>query len=163
MLQKIRDNTQGMIAKVIVGFIIFIFSVWGLDTLVGSYLTSTASISVNGVDISEAQIEALSQSKASEFYSSLGEDADLSTLDPAQFRNQAIDELIQREILRQSAKDSGMAISTATINQRILQNPEFQVDGQFNQERYNLILANAGYSFNSYRTEMQEQVILGQI
>ena len=60
MLQKIRDNTQGIVAKVFVWVIIGIFSLWGVDTIVGNFFTSTATISVNGVDINEADIEALS-------------------------------------------------------------------------------------------------------
>jgi peptidyl-prolyl cis-trans isomerase D len=163
MLQKIRDNTQGIVAKVFVWVIIGIFSLWGIDTIVGNFFTSTATISVNGVDINEVDIEALTQSKANEFYSSLGEDADVSTVDSAEFRTAAIDELVQREILAQSAMDSGMAVSTMTLDRRIAQTPDFQVDGVFNAERATLLLRNLGYSPNSYRATLAKETILNQM
>lgn len=163
MLQKIRDNTQGTISKVIVWIIIGIFSLWGVDTIVGNFLTSTATISVNGVDINEADIEVLSQRKAAEFYNSVGEDADLSAVDPAEFRNSAINELIQREILAQSAEESGMAISTRALDQRIAQTPEFQVDGRYNAELATAFLRSSGYTPSSYRATLAKETILDQI
>ncbi len=35
MLQSMRDNSQGIIAKVLVGLIIVVFALWGVDSLVG--------------------------------------------------------------------------------------------------------------------------------
>src|SRR5690606_10980759 len=89
MLQKIRDNTQGLLAKLFIGFIIAVFALFGVDTIVGTFLTSTASLSVNGTDISEFEIESLTQSKAQEFYTNMPEGTDLSTFDEQSFRNSA--------------------------------------------------------------------------
>jgi len=35
MLQSMRDNSQGIIAKILVGLIIVVFALWGVDSLVG--------------------------------------------------------------------------------------------------------------------------------
>ena len=163
MLQKIRDNTQGVVAKVFVWIIIGIFSLWGLDAIIGNIFTSVPTISVNGVDVNEADIEALSQSKAQEFYTSLGDNPDLSAIEPADFRKAAIEELIQREILAQSAMESGMSVSSAALDQRIALTPDFQVDGRFNAERATLLLRNLGYSPNSYRATLAKETILNQL
>ncbi|MES2623966.1 MAG: SurA N-terminal domain-containing protein [Pseudomonadota bacterium] len=163
MLQKIHDNTQGIVAKIFVIVLIAIFAFWGLESIVGNIITSTSTITVNGVEINEADIEALTQNKAQEFYSSLGEDADVSAFDPSDFRQSAIDELIQREILVQSAVESGMAVSTNSLNTRMRQTPDFQIDGVFNAERATLLLRNLGHTPNSYRATLQKETILNQM
>ncbi len=163
MLQKIRDNTQGIVAKLFVWVIIAIFASWGVATIVGDFLLSQAAISVNGVDINEADIEALSQSKAQEFYSNLGEDADLSAFDPADFRKAAIDELIQREILVQSAVESGMAVSSQVLDRRIAQTPDFQIDGVYSPERAGPLLRSLGHNLDTYKATLEKETILTQL
>ena len=48
MLQNIRDNSQGVIAKVIVGFIIAIFALFGVESIIGGFITSPPVAEVNG-------------------------------------------------------------------------------------------------------------------
>lgn len=163
MLQRIRDNTQGLLAKIFVGFIIAVFALWGVDSIVGSFLTTPAVLSVNGVDISDAEIETLTQSKAQEFFSELGADADLSGFDESVFRDSAVSELIQRELLVQSATRSKMGVASTSIDRQIAQTPDFQIDGVFNSERASLLLSNIGYSPASYRTALAREKMLNQL
>jgi peptidyl-prolyl cis-trans isomerase D len=163
MLQKIRDNTQGVIAKIFIGFIIAVFALFGVETIVGTLLNPVAELEVNGVEINSLEIESLSQRKAQEFFADLGEDADVSSIDDAMFRESAVNELIQRELLRQSAADSGMAVSTASIDRRILQTQDFQVDGVYNDERANILLSSMGLSPAGYRQSLSQEMLLNQI
>jgi peptidyl-prolyl cis-trans isomerase D len=163
MLQKIRDNTQGIISKIFVWFIIGIFSLWGVDTIVGTFIASTATLTVNGEEISELEIESLAQQKAREFYTNVDETTDLSDFDDSIFRESAINELIQRELLAQSAARSGMNVSSRSIDLRIAQTPDFQIDGVFNAERANLLLQSIGYTPNSYRSMLASESIINQL
>ena len=52
MLQKIRDNTQGVIAKIFIGFIIAVFALFGVESIVGTLMNATPALEVNGVEIS---------------------------------------------------------------------------------------------------------------
>ena len=163
MLQNIRDNTQGLVAKIFVWFLIGIFALWGLDSIVGNFFVTTPTLTVNGITINEADIEALTQSKAQEFYGNLTEDSDLSNLDESQFRQSAVAELIQREILGQSANNAGMGISSAAIDKRIAMTPDFQVDGVFNAERATLLLKNVGFTPSSYRATLAKESMMNQM
>ena len=162
MLQKIRDNTQGLISKIFVWFIIGIFSLWGVDTIVGTFIASTAALTVNGEEITELEIESLAQQKAREFYTSLDENEDLSGFDESIFRESAINELIQRELLAQSAARTGMNVSSTSLDIRIAQTPDFQIDGVFNAERANLLLQSIGYTPASYRAMLASESIINQ-
>jgi peptidyl-prolyl cis-trans isomerase D len=163
MLQKIRDNTQGAISRIFVWFIIGIFSLWGVDTIVGTFISSASILTVNGQEISELEIESLSQQKAREFYTSVDETTDLSDFDDSVFRESAINELIQRELLAQSAARSGMNVSSASLDLRIAQTPDFQIDGVFNAERANLLLQSIGYTPTSYRAMLASESIINQL
>jgi len=43
MLQQIREKTQGIISKILVGLLIAVFALWGVDTIVGNFLVSTVT------------------------------------------------------------------------------------------------------------------------
>ena len=43
MLQDIRDNSQGVVAKIIVGLFIAVFALWGVDSIIGGFLASPPS------------------------------------------------------------------------------------------------------------------------
>jgi len=162
MLQKIRDKTQGAASKVIVYPLVFIFSLWGLETMVGTFMANSRSIEVNGTEITDLQIESLAQQKAQEYLRSLGPEPDLSNYNDAQFRESAVNELIQRTLLTQLAEETGMTISSAAIDRRIAMTPDFQVDGRFNAERANLLIRSMGYSAAGYRALLAEDALLNQ-
>ncbi len=163
MLQKIRDNTQGWIAKLFLTFAVAVFALFGLGNIVGNLLIPNIGLEVNGVEISAAEIDQLTQSKAQEFFQQLGDDADISDIDESLFRESAINELIQRELLLQSALRSNMTISSLSLDRAFLQEPNFQIDGKFNAERANLLLRSAGYTPASYRAVQTREKMINQI
>lgn len=163
MLQKIRDNTQGVIAKLFIGFIIAIFALFGIDSIVGNFMNDVPALTVNGVDISEFEIETLTQSKSQQFFATLGENPDLSGFDESVFRQSAIDELVQRQLLLQSAERGGMTASALAVDRSIAQIPDFQVDGVFNNELASLLLRNIGHTPASYRAALASDMTLNQI
>lgn len=163
MLQKIRDNTQGTFSKIFLGFVIAVFGLFGLESLVGTFMTSTATLKVNGVEITSAEIDALTNNKTQEFFAQLGDNPDLSGFDETLFRESAINELIQRELLLQSALNANMTISSVAIDREIARTPDFQIDGVFNAERASLLLRNAGYSPASYRASRTRERMINQI
>ncbi len=163
MLQKIRDNTQGLIAKIFVGFLVLIFALFGVETLVGTYLNQTAELEVNGESITTSEIESLVQNKLQEYYRSLGDDANYESIDTQRFRVDAVNELIQRELLRQLAENNGIDVAGVTIDRIIMQTPDFQVEGKYNDERATLLLTSSGLTPQGYRSNLREQLRLNQV
>ena len=62
MLQDIRDNSQGVIAKVIIGLIVAVFALFGVDSIIGGFIASPPVAEINGEEISEAQLLSGTQS-----------------------------------------------------------------------------------------------------
>jgi len=163
MLQNIRNNTQGLIAKIFVGFIVFVFAIFGLDSIVGTIVNINSTVSVNGVAIDELAIESESQRITQDLLSSLGAQIDISSIDTTQFREQAINNLVERELLLQAAIENGMLISSSTLDRQIAQTPDFQVNGVFSNERARALLASFGLTPASYRASLQQQGLLNQM
>ena len=162
MLQKIRDNSQGIGAKIFVWFIIVIFGAWGASSIVSTVINGTPVVSVNGTDIDELEVESNTQARIQELITSLGADTDLSGIDEGLVREGALNELIQRELLLQYAVNSGMVISSISIDRGIAQIADFQVNGAFNGERAQLLINGMGYTPNSYRAALASQGLINQ-
>ena len=163
MLQKIRDNSQSMAAKIFVWFIIVIFGAWGASTIVSSVINSTPAVTVNGETIDELEVEQNSQIRLQQMIEELGPDADLSDINEELLRESALTELIQRELLLQYAENSGMVISSRVIDRNIAQTPDFQIDGVFNGERAQMLLQGMGYTPNSYRNALASEGVINQV
>lgn len=162
MLQTIRNNSQGFLAKIFVGFVIFIFAIFGLNSLV-TFVNTESTVSVNGVSIDEVAIESEAQRITQDLLSSLGAQIDISGIDTTQFREQAINNLIERELVRQTALENGMLISSITLDREIARTPEFQVDGVFSNQRAQALLASFGLTPASYRASLQQQGLVNQM
>ncbi len=57
MLQNIRDNSQGWIAKTIIGVIIVLLSLTGFDAIIRATDHSNVAAKVNGDDISLNEVQ----------------------------------------------------------------------------------------------------------
>jgi len=163
MLQKIRDNSQSLAAKIFVWFIIVIFGAWGASTIVSSVINSTPAVTVNGETIDELEVEQNSQIRLQQMIEELGPEADLSDIDEELLRESAMTELIQRELLLQYAENSGMVVSSRVIDRNIAQTPDFQIDGVFNAERAQMLLQGMGYTPNSYRNALASEGVINQV
>ena len=90
----------------------------------------------------------------------MGEAADPSLIDEALLRQSTLGLLIDRTLLRQTAEDLGLAASANRLNRDILANPDFQVEGTFNEDRFRAVLASAGFSPTSYQNELADNTLI---
>ena len=161
MLQKLRDNTSGWVATVIIGLLIIPFAFVGLE-----------QYAVQRTDNHVAQIDAPpdwwqgapswwpvsvfwdhEQITVDEFVKSYeqarqqartqqGEAFDARAFEAADNKRAILDGLIDQRIQRMAAGKSGVVVSDALMRKTIQEIPAFQVDGAFNADRYQLALAS---------------------
>ena len=153
MLQDIRDNSQGLIAKIIVGVIIAVFALFGV--MRSTTLPGVAE--VNGQEISEAQL----QNNTQQLLNSIG--AGIDSIDQDLLEQIALNQLIEQIILLQSAEEASMVISSNEIDRQMLETVSFQIGGVFNPDLAVRTLAGQGYSVASYREFLRQQLVLSQI
>lgn len=162
MLQDIRQNIQGTMAKIIIGLIVISFSIFGIESLLFSPAT-TAVAEVNGKEISPFDLQQEVSVLQRQILSMLGDNADPSLLDSAVMTDQALQSLVQRTLLTGAAESMNLAVSEAALGQLITAMEEFQVNGQFSTDLFQSRLATAGFTPASFRQRLSEDLVQAQL
>lgn len=163
MLQSIRNNTQSLFAKILVGVIVLVFALWGVDAIVGGFNGEKPAATVNGEDIAEVNLQRAIELKKRELYSRFGEGFDPSLIDDNLIRNAALEELIGREIIASDAAAQGISFSDQALDKMIVNAPTFQVDGKFSQEAFDSAIRSLGYTRVGFREMAREDMMIGQV
>ncbi|MFP6861444.1 SurA N-terminal domain-containing protein [Pseudomonas sp.] len=163
MLQNIRDNSQGWIAKTIIGIIVALLALTGVDAIFTSTSNSQNAADVNGEKITSAELSQAVEMQRRQLLQQLGRDFDASLLDEKLLREAALNGLVERTLLLDSAKDAKFAFSQQALDQLILKTPEFLVDGQFNAERFDQVIRQLGYSRLQFRQMLEQEMLIGQL
>ncbi|MCP4597346.1 SurA N-terminal domain-containing protein [Neptuniibacter sp.] len=162
MLQSIRDNSQGIVAKIIVGLIAVTFALFGVESLVSLTAGSNAPATVNGVEISQQDLYQGVQLQRRQMLNQMGDDADPALLDENLISNMVLEGLIEQSVLVQSAENQGLVFSDAMIDQLIVSTKDFQVDGKFERSQFEMVLRNAGLTPLSYRALVKKEKVTEQ-
>ena len=163
MLQNIRDNSQGWIAKTIIGVIVVLMALTGFDAIIQSTSNSQNAADVNGEKITQSSLNAAVDMQRRQLIQQFGKDFDASLLDDKLLRQASLDSLVDRTLLLQGAREAGMGFSDASLDQLILQTPAFQVDGKFNAARFDQILQQQGMGRMEFRERLKQDVLVSQL
>ncbi|MFK3772666.1 SurA N-terminal domain-containing protein [Pseudomonas sp. NPDC089406] len=163
MLQNIRDNSQGWIAKTIIGLIVVLMALTGFEAIFQAASHSQDAAKVNGQTISQNELSQAVDMQRRQLMQQLGKDFDPALLDEKMLREAALKGLIDRKLLLQGAEDAKFAFSEAALDQLILQTPEFQVDGKFSAERFDSVIRQMGYGRMQFREMLAQEMLIGQL
>ena len=165
MLEKLREGSQGPVAKIILGLVILSFALAG----VGSYIASPSeqlAAEVNGESISRAEFDQAYQNERARLESQFGAAFNQLAADPsymAQFRSNVLDRMIGERLLDQAAENYGLRVSDAQVKSQILGMQEFQVDGRFDNERYLAVLYRANLQPAQFRDMIRNDLTRRQL
>lgn len=163
MLQNIRDNSQGWIAKTIIGLIVALLALTGVDAIFTSTSNSQNAAQVNGEEITSAELGQAVEMQRRQLLQQLGRDFDASLLDEKLLRDSALNGLVERTLLLQGAEKADFAFSKQALDQLVLQTPEFLVDGKFDADRFDQVIRQLGYSRLQFRRMLEEEMLVGQL
>ncbi|KFX69387.1 peptidylprolyl isomerase [Pseudomonas taeanensis MS-3] len=163
MLQNIRDNSQGWIAKTIIAIIVMLLALTGVEAIFTGSSNSQDAAKVNGKEVSLNELGQAVEMQRRQLLQQLGRDFDASLLDEKLLREAALNGLIDRTLLLQGATDANFAFSQQALDQVILQTPEFLVDGKFSAERFDQVIRQLGYSRLQFRQMLEQEMLIGQL
>lgn len=154
MLQNIRENAQGMIAKTIIVVLILSLSIWGLDSIVGGSGENEIA-SVNGEPITEREFDRAVQLRRQKRLQEM-ENPDSSQIDMDRLNEQVMDSLIRDELIHQDIRSRGLQLSERDLDQMITRAEQFKVDGKFSQERFIQAVRNQGMTVKQFRNMLEQ-------
>jgi peptidyl-prolyl cis-trans isomerase D len=162
MLQDIRDKSQGIVVKIIVGFIVVTFALFGVDALVNSFISSDSVAKVDGVEITRTQMLQGAETQRRQLISMMGGQVNPALLEDNLLQRRALEELVQRVVLANQAKGLGLGVSDAQVDAYLLQAEQFQVDGQFDQNTYLNFIRSLGFTPLAFKERIKQDVLIQQ-
>ena len=165
MLEKIREGSQGLAAKIILGLVILSFALAGI----GGYLGQTTEqpvAEVNGVQISQTEFSRAFENERARLEQQFGEYFAQIAADPnymAQIRNGVIDRLVQQELQNQLALQLGLRVSDDQVKKAIVEMPYFQIAGQFNNDTYLRAIRQMNFQPDTFREFLREEMTRTQL
>ena len=162
MLQNIRNNIQGVAAKIIIGLMIVPFALYGIDFLFSGSSETPVAI-VNGEKVSEFELNQALALQKRQLLSMMGNNIDPGLLDDAVLRKPALDSLVKQKVLLQAADKAGVAVPDAVLNSNIVQMPQFQEEGRFSPDRFRQVLSAQGFSTQLFRNLLRSDLLIDQL
>ena len=145
MLQALRDKTSGLIAKIVLGALIFVFSFFGIE----SYFiarTDTWVAKVGSREISPEEFRKRFDEYRQRMMQMMGGQVDGSYFEKPETKRQVLDGLVDEQLLLAANEKFGMVITDQRVQKEIIDIPAFQTDGKFDPAIYKATLSAQGMS-----------------
>ena len=144
MLERMREGSQGVVAKTILVVIILSFALAGVSSYLGTS-SASAVVTVNGEEITKQSVDQAYQNESAKLQQQYGEQFDLIASNPnftQQIRAQATQTVVTERLIAQAVEEMGLRVGVEQVKEAIRDMPEFQVDGKFNNKLYLSLLRN---------------------
>ncbi len=158
MLQTIRDKISGIVAISFLGVIAVVFIFWGVDFQSGA---QTYAAKVDGESIPLETVRRAWQQRQSQLQQMLRDE-----LPPDMVKSQQtalLNQFVQESLLKQRAERFGYSVSDQELAARVMEYPQFQVDGKFSKDRYNALIRSSGLTETQFEAELQGGLLIDQL
>ena len=163
MLQAIRNNAQGVFVWIIVGLIVVSFALFGL----GSYLSGASKVvtaSVNGVDISGAELTRAYQNYQERLRKMFGDQYRPEMFGTTRIKNEVLQNLITQEVMNQMLDDQGYKASANEVLAKLKKYDEFKDSKKsFSATRYKKVLAKSRMNGEAFENSLSREVASQQL
>ncbi|MBQ0776161.1 MAG: SurA N-terminal domain-containing protein [Pseudomonas sp.] len=167
MLQKMRENAQSWIAKVIVGVIVLIFALTGWESISSFNSNAQNAAAVNDAEITRTELDqavAMQRRQLIQQMQQLNDSFDPGMINDNLLRESVLEDLIDRAVLLDGAQAADLRVSEQMIDQLILSTPDFQVDGQFDANRFDIVIRNMGLASRlAFRDLVRQELMINQL
>lgn len=153
MLLKIREKSKGVFSWIILILICVPFALWGIQNYAGGG-TEAAVASVGDKDFYQADLNRA--------YSQYSQNLAGMNIDESSLKKQALEKLIQDEVLFQHVENEGLVIADTSAKQFIKGLEYFQTDGKFDNKQYKSLLASQRLSAGEFVNRIKKALMMEQ-
>ncbi|TCS42582.1 SurA N-terminal domain-containing protein [Reinekea marinisedimentorum] len=162
MLQVFRNSAKGNVGKIIVGLIVVTFVLFGAESIV-SIAGNSAPATVNGDKVSEIEYQRLLSSRQQELASQYGAEFAAQLANSSVLKEQVLNSLINQILQQQLTSKLEFQVSEEQVLESLAEITAFQVDGKFDKDIYESLLAANGYNHATFVAEQKAQTALTQM
>jgi len=164
MLQNLRDNSRGVISFILIGFLVIIFALTGVDALFNWDASANQAAKVNGEPVTEMDVARAISMQKQQMLNTYGDQIPAEFLTDEYLRKPVIENLVQRMVLSQAAGKSGMAVGNNYLSEQIASAAQFKNEtGAFDNNRYQQALRNMGYTHSAYAKILSDEIVINQL
>ncbi len=166
MLSGLRNIARSIFFKIFLALLVLSFAVWGIGDIftggAGDRVAEVGDLEVTGAELDQDFRRSLQQLQQQTREPLTRADAIRMGL-----LEQSLQRLVARRIIDAEARSLGITASDETVARVITEQPEFQVDGAFNRQRFDAILRQNGLNeavfAESIRAERTRESLAGSI
>ncbi|KAF3982677.1 MAG: peptidylprolyl isomerase [Methylococcales symbiont of Hymedesmia sp. n. MRB-2018] len=153
MLLKIREKSQGLVARFILVLICLTFALWGIQNYTGGG-SETAIVKVGSKEFFQQDVN--------NAYAQYSQNFPAMNFDENTVKKQALEKLIRDEVLLQHVEQQGLAITDDMARDFIGNLEYFQSDGKFDQQRYKSMLSTQRLSQKDFVGRIKKALLMEQ-
>jgi peptidyl-prolyl cis-trans isomerase D len=161
MLDLLRKKAQSPLIQGIILIIVLVFVFWGVGSSYRGSINTVATVNDEAIPY-EAFQKAYDQ-LATQYRNQFGGSLPKGLLESLDLEGQTIEQLIQRSLLRQGAREMGVMVSDLEVQQAVEKMEAFRTNGIFNVEQYKNILSSSGMTPTSFETTMRIDLLAGKV
>lgn len=165
MMDNLRTKANSPFIKVLLAIIILSFVLTGVaGYMIGG--SSNDAAEVNGQSISREQLQQAFSQERQSLQENLGDRfSEIAGNEEAMraLRAQALANLINSELINQYAQELNLSASDAQIEKAIFAMPIFQTNGNFDSEKYRLILKQYNVNADNFAAQIRNDLVRAQL
>jgi len=161
MLELIRSRAKGWFAWIIVGLIIIPFALWGVHQYIGGG-GDTSVAKVDGAEISQGRLQSAYLQQRQRLQQMFGGELP-PMFSEEMIKGQVLQQLIEQQMLVQTATASGMRIGDQSLASTITGIESFQEDGKFSNALYRQLLSAQGMTPGMFEQRVRRDMLAAQI
>ncbi|MEN8206139.1 MAG: SurA N-terminal domain-containing protein [Pseudomonadota bacterium] len=161
MLLAIRERVMGVVGWIILGILFVAFAFFGLNSYLQSSATNYAA-AVNDEEITLDRHRQAYQQLRTRMADMLGDNFDAAQLNEDILKANALQQLINEELVLQAASKEGFAASNQQVAARINAIDAFKEDGVFSKTLYERLLGYQGMRPADFEHNLKLEIITNQ-
>lgn len=163
MLQKIRDHLTGVVAWLIIGVLALVFAAWGAAGVVDfGFGPGQYAATANGERISMEQANNAWLDQQNQLQRFLN-GQELPAEERKTVQDAVLERLISRALLAERARSEGYRVTDQQVERLVLQEPAFQVDGEYSPSLAKAALAQVGLTPAAYEADLRRSQPISQL
>jgi peptidyl-prolyl cis-trans isomerase D len=164
MLQAIHSKANSLVVKLLMGLLMATFALWGIGDIFRNWSADTSVAKVGGKEISADQLSSAMRDQLARLRNILGNDADIDDATKRGVAENALNGLIDSDLVDLEVQRLGLAMGDGAVRQAILDNPAFRdPSGLFDRNRYQQLLALNQLSEPQFEASVRQDLLRGAL
>jgi peptidyl-prolyl cis-trans isomerase D len=161
MLQAIRSRAGSLVVKVLFAVLIVAFGFWGIGSWLNGGSTDSTIATVGDTKIRAEELTSAVRTQVQTLRSNpnYGPNFDIEQAKTLGMVNDELDQLIDSSLVTQEIGRLKLAIGDDAVRNLIHADPVFQNGGQFDPQRYRLLLGNNRMTDAQYEAGVRSQLV----